>query len=184
MFIFAKRPSVVLSILLCISRTGNMETNGKDKYVLGETTTGKLLIFLLHSWVRVQVGFFPHSIFHTKKSNRTLTTMRNVTVFFWMVTMVTKHGYIMKNAVLWVVAPCGSYVNLRFGGTYRLHLQGRKIRERGTSVCRWLVHTRFTRRHISEDGILHSHRRENLKSYMVTLDYGVMFLLFISYKIA
>jgi hypothetical protein len=27
------------------------------------------------------------------------------------------------------------------------------------------VHTRPSRRHIPEDGILHSHRRENLKSY-------------------
>jgi hypothetical protein len=27
------------------------------------------------------------------------------------------------------------------------------------------VHIRSTRRHIPEDGILHSHRRENLKSY-------------------
>jgi hypothetical protein len=27
------------------------------------------------------------------------------------------------------------------------------------------VHTSSTRRHIPEDGILHSHRRENLKSY-------------------
>jgi hypothetical protein len=27
------------------------------------------------------------------------------------------------------------------------------------------IHTRSTRRHIPEDGILHSHRRENLKSY-------------------
>jgi hypothetical protein len=27
-----------------------------------------------------------------------------------------------------------------------------------------LVHTRSTRRHILKDGILHSHRRENLKS--------------------
>jgi hypothetical protein len=27
------------------------------------------------------------------------------------------------------------------------------------------VHTRSTRRHIPKDGILHSHRRENLKSY-------------------
>jgi hypothetical protein len=26
--------------------------------------------------------------------------------------------------------------------------------------------TRATRRHIPEDGILHSHRRENLKSYI------------------
>jgi hypothetical protein len=29
------------------------------------------------------------------------------------------------------------------------------------------VPTRVTRRHIPEDGILHSHRRENLKSYTV-----------------
>jgi hypothetical protein len=33
----------------------------------------------------------------------------------------------MKNAVFWDVAPCRSYVNRRFGGTYRLHLHGRKI---------------------------------------------------------
>jgi hypothetical protein len=32
------------------------------------------------------------------------------------------------------------------------------------------VHTRSTRRHIPENGILHSHRRENLKSsYLVKL---------------
>jgi hypothetical protein len=78
----------------------------------------------------------------------------------------------MKNAVFWDVAACRSCMNRRFAGTYRLHLQGRKIRERGTSVSRWLqprspscktsVHTRSTRRHIPEDGILHSHRRENL----------------------
>jgi hypothetical protein len=30
------------------------------------------------------------------------------------------------------------------------------------------VHTRTTRRHIPENGILHSHRRENLKSYNIT----------------
>jgi hypothetical protein len=29
-------------------------------------------------------------------------------------------------------------MNRRFGGTYRIHLQGRKIRERGTTVNRWL----------------------------------------------
>jgi hypothetical protein len=34
------------------------------------------------------------------------------------------------------VAPCKSCVNRYFGGTYRLHLQDRQIREkRGTSVC-------------------------------------------------
>jgi hypothetical protein len=28
------------------------------------------------------------------------------------------------------------------------------------------IHKKFTQRHISEDDILHSHRRENLKSYV------------------
>jgi hypothetical protein len=70
----------------------------------------------------------------------------------------------MKNAVFWDVAPCRSCVNRRFGETYRLHIQGRKIRERGTSVSKWLrsairfsetsVHARSTRRHIPEDGTL------------------------------
>jgi hypothetical protein len=40
----------------------------------------------------------------------------------------------MKNAVFWDVAPCRSCVTQRFGGTYRLHLQSRKIRDRGPSV--------------------------------------------------
>jgi hypothetical protein len=33
------------------------------------------------------------------------------------------------------------------------------------------VHTRATRRNIPEDTILHSHRRENLKSYKFLKDY-------------
>jgi hypothetical protein len=44
----------------------------------------------------------------------------------------------MKSAVFWDLTPCRYCVNRRFGGTYRLHLQGRKIRERGISVSRWL----------------------------------------------
>jgi hypothetical protein len=33
----------------------------------------------------------------------------------------------MKNAVFWVVAPCRcGRLNRRFGGSYRLHLQGRQ----------------------------------------------------------
>jgi hypothetical protein len=41
-----------------------------------------------------------------------------------------------SNAVFWDVAQCRSCVNRRFGGTCRLHLQGRKIRVRGTSGSR------------------------------------------------
>jgi hypothetical protein len=147
----------------------------------------------------------------------------------------------MKNALFWDAAPYRSCVNRRFGGMYRLHLQGRKIRERGTSLRRWplckddtqnreafqfsflklvlrsrifypedggdtflrnvgsnkiyavpppsqagssladysilkmeaicssetSVHTRSTRCHIPGDGLLHSHHRDNLKSYMI-----------------
>jgi hypothetical protein len=32
----------------------------------------------------------------------------------------------MKKAVFWDVAPCRCGVNRRFGGTYHLHLQGRR----------------------------------------------------------
>jgi hypothetical protein len=86
----------------------------------------------------------------------------------------------MENVVFWDITPCSPLkFNRRFGGTYRLHFQGRKIRERRTSVGRWLqsaagssladfstlkmeairfsetsVHTRSTRRHIRENDIL------------------------------
>jgi hypothetical protein len=51
----------------------------------------------------------------------------------------------MKNVVFWDVAPCKSSVNRHFDGTS--------------------VDTICTRRHNPEDGILQSHRRENLKFY-------------------
>jgi hypothetical protein len=53
---------------------------------------------------------------------------------------------ILKNAVFWDVVPCRSCVNRRFGGRS--------------------VHTRSIQRHIPEDGILHSHGRENFRSYI------------------
>jgi hypothetical protein len=34
------------------------------------------------------------------------------------------------------------------------------------------VHKKSTRRHITEDGIIHSHRRENLKSYNKNIGHG------------
>jgi hypothetical protein len=48
------------------------------------------------------------------------------------------HGGDYEECRLLGLAPYRSYVNRRFGGTYRLHLQGSKIRERGTSVTRLL----------------------------------------------
>jgi hypothetical protein len=83
----------------------------------------------------------------------------------------------IKNAIFWDVAPCRSCVNRRFGGTYPLHLQGRKIRQRETTSyllvpCSqilypedggdtfiWSVSShKSTWRHIPEDSILHDLR--------------------------
>jgi hypothetical protein len=83
----------------------------------------------------------------------------------------------MKNAVFWNVAPCRYLVNRRFGGTYRCsHLLTLVHRSRisytmkmeAIRSCETSVNTISTRRHIPEDGIFHSHRRENLKFYIYT----------------
>jgi hypothetical protein len=103
-----------------------------------------------------------------------------------------------ENSAFWDVMPCGCCKNGRFGGTNRLHYQVQKnqrARSNGSSNYRLLVDanvlgspilvalmmeethfsetsvlTRTTRRHVPEDGILYSHRRETPKSYiLVTL---------------
>jgi hypothetical protein len=48
----------------------------------------------------------------------------------------------MKNAVFWDEAPCGFIINRRFGGTCRLHPQGRRnnvSEEKSFSNCPTLV---------------------------------------------
>jgi hypothetical protein len=69
---------------------------------------------------------------HWATVNRIETT--KIHIGFEVFTTVT-----MENVVFWNVAPCKSCVNRRFGGKYRLHLQVRKIRERGISMNRWLA---------------------------------------------
>jgi hypothetical protein len=92
-----------------------------------------------------------------------------------------------KSSVFWDITPCSPLsVNRRFGGSYRLHLQGRKISQArnrcqaGSKENSGLLKTeatcfsemsvdfkRTTRRYIPEDRNLHNHRCENLKSYMI-----------------
>jgi hypothetical protein len=94
----------------------------------------------------------------------------------------------MRNGVFWVVTPCGSCKNRRFGGTWRLqaHLVFlRSVRRLLVAACvvpsspifvtlmkeapdssETSVLTRAKRRNNPEDTILHIHRRENLKSYI------------------
>jgi hypothetical protein len=40
----------------------------------------------------------------------------------------------LKNGVFWVVTPCGSCKNRRFGGTYRLHHQSEKNQQGRNNV--------------------------------------------------
>jgi hypothetical protein len=40
----------------------------------------------------------------------------------------------MNVAIFWDIQSCSPYVNRRFGGTFHLHLQGRKSAEQDTSV--------------------------------------------------
>jgi hypothetical protein len=63
----------------------------------------------------------------------------------------------MKSIFFWDMTPCSALSGTRrFGGTYRLHLQG----------C---TTQRTTRRHIPEEDTLQNHRCENLKSYSCKL---------------
>jgi hypothetical protein len=87
----------------------------------------------------------------------------------------------MKNAVFWDVAPCRSCVNRRFRlqGVFDWWFSLQPPAHAGSTLTDFStmkmeaihssetsVYTKYTRRYFPEDGILHSHRRENLKSYM------------------
>jgi hypothetical protein len=112
-------------------------------------------------------------------------SQRAVVPVMMMMTMMM----IMKDTVFWDITPRGSCKNRRLGGTYLLlHQSERNQRDsvfqllvtanvpsslnlftlmmEAISCSETSVLTRSTRRHIQEDDILHSHRRENLKSYM------------------
>jgi hypothetical protein len=112
---------------------------------------------------------------------------------------IPEHSFHLKIIIFWDVTPCSLLsCKRRFGGTYRLHLQGRRNNfSRNQQVSRWKIisstlkmeaicssetsvtNQETTRRHIPEDDTLPNHRCENLKSYSFHLIIYV-YLLFIA----
>jgi hypothetical protein len=96
--------------------------------------------------------------------------------------------FYLKSTIFWAIMPCSPLkVNRRFGRTFCLHLQGRRIsRKTNQRESRWQAEfypptlkmeaicssetsvdfQRITRRYIPEDSTFHNHRCENLKSYI------------------
>jgi hypothetical protein len=83
--------------------------------------------------------------------------------------LTTMRMLIIKSINFWDIMPCSPMsVNRRFGGTYRLHLQGRKNKRQETS--KQAGDTPWTTwRYIPEVDILHNHCCGNLKSYMLII---------------
>jgi hypothetical protein len=107
----------------------------------------------------------------------------------------------MKKNVIWDIRPCGSCKNRRFGGTWRLLCLLRSIRRLLVASCvvpcvpilvtlmkeapgssETSVLERATRRNIPEDTFLHSHRSENLKSYISVTGRGNMCMFHVKYE--
>jgi hypothetical protein len=93
----------------------------------------------------------------------------------------------MENAVFWDVAPGGFIIKRRFGGTCRLHIQGisnnaREEKAVGYRLTLFLdsvipsilkmeapSSSETTLRHITENGILHSHSCNSPKPYKIMM---------------
>jgi hypothetical protein len=77
----------------------------------------------------------------------------------------------MKSPIFWDIMPCSPLIVKRcFGGTYRFHLQGRRIsRAKKKRESRWQARQPTTRRYVPQDRILHNHRCENLKTWKLNL---------------
>jgi hypothetical protein len=127
----------------------------------------------------VPQGLLPTLV--TRPTEITLRIMRSVLKSYEQRTRVT-------SSIFWDITPCSPLnVNRRFGGKSCLHLQDRRINrarnrhEAGSkfflaysstfkmdAICSSETSVDFqrtTRRYIPEDGTLHNHRCENLKSY-------------------
>jgi hypothetical protein len=132
----------------------------------------------------------PHARNITSTTTTTATTTAAAATTYITTNTINKHNcnnkttitnrklFLLKKAVFWDVAPCINCVNRRFGGTsvapaeagsladFFLYFTLKMEEKRSSETS---INTISTRRHIPENGFLHSHRRENLKSCMRVL---------------
>jgi hypothetical protein len=85
----------------------------------------------------------------------------------------TKNDF-FSSIIFWDMTSCSLLsFNRRFGGTYRLHLQGRR-----EAICssETSAETQQTTRRHNPDDTLHNHHCQNLKSYRTSfnLSFGIM----------
>jgi hypothetical protein len=95
--------------------------------------------FCMNFYILFRTDFVSKGLMHLRCQRFSFCSTRKKKDHKYYVRFEVFSAVTMKNAVFWDVVPCSSCANRYFGGTYRLHLQGRKIRERGTSVSRFNI---------------------------------------------
>jgi hypothetical protein len=67
-------------------------------------------------------------LINKQKNPRTKWRILNVKACYTYVRFEVSTAVTMMILIFWEMTPCGSYKNRRFGGSYRLHLQGARVR--------------------------------------------------------
>jgi hypothetical protein len=114
--------------------------------------------------------FIPGLLYTLRSSDYTVLNswITNNVLRFEVFTAIT-----MKNVVFWDVAPCRYFFNQRFGGTYRLHLQGRRNPRAMNQREQVAVDVKkiSTQHHIPEDCILNNDLLESIWNEVVMVQF-------------